>query len=145
MADLELTLNQEKTKFRHVREGFDFLGFTYREGFSAKHQRLVRVRYPQPESMKAIRQRIKEVIQRMPLGAPLSEVIFVVNRILRGWANYFQIGNSYRAACGLAYYVCEQFRIFWRRHKQRKHILGSQVWPNSFFYDKGVHYVPSLL
>ena len=145
LASLELSLNQEKTKLRHVRDGFDFLGFTYREGFSAKHKRLVRVKYPRPKSMKAIRQRIKELIQRMPLGAALSEVIAKVNRILRGWANYFRIGNSYRAAYGLTRYVCEQFRIFWRRRKQRKRIRGSQVWPNSFFYDKGVHYVPSLL
>lgn len=145
LGELGLTLNQEKTKICHVREGFDFLGFTFREAYSAKWKRDVRIKYPRYKSMKAIRQRIKETIKSFPTGVYLEGVIEKVNNMLRGWANYFKIGNSYAAAYGLSVYVCAQLRIFWRRRKQNKRIQGSRRWSNSFFYDKGVYYVPRLL
>ena len=142
---LGLELNQEKTKICHVREGFDFLGFTYREGYSAIWKRSVRVKYPRKKTMKSIRQKIKEVIKSFPLGTELKEVIAAINRKLRGWANYFRIGNAYAAAISLNSYVCMQLRIFWRRRKQRKDISGTRKWPNAYFYEKGVCYVPNLL
>ncbi len=141
----EMEVNEKKTKVCHVREGFDFLGFTFREGYSAGKKRMVRVKYPRAKSMKAIRQRIKEAIKDFPLGDHVEDVIEEVNLKLRGWANYFRIGNSYEAARSLTVYVCAQLRIFWRRRKHHKRIQGTQVWPDSFFYDRGVKYVPSLL
>jgi RNA-directed DNA polymerase len=144
LEELGLKLNEQKTKVTHVRDGFDFLGFTFREGYSAIRKRLVRVKYPRAKSMKAIRMRIKEAVKKYPLGIPLEEVVKDVNRKLRGWANYFRIGNSYIASRALTGYTCEQLRIFWRRRKQRKHKRGTK-WPDSFFYDKGLCYVPSLI
>jgi group II intron reverse transcriptase/maturase len=144
LGELGLKLNEQKTKVSHVRDGFDFLGFTFREGYSAVKKRLARVKYPRAKSMKAIRLRIKETVKKYPLGIPLEEVIKDVNRKLRGWANYFKIGNSYIASRALTEYTCAQLRIFWRRRKQRKHTRGRK-WPDSFFYDKGLCYVPSLI
>jgi group II intron reverse transcriptase/maturase len=144
LGELGLKLNEQKTKVRHVREGFDFLGFTFREGQSAGKKRLARVKYPRAKSMKAIRARIKETVKNHPLGARLEEVIREVNPKLRGWANYFRIGNSYGAARALTVFTCEQLRIFWRRRKQRKNTRGRK-WPDAFFYDKGLCYVPSLI
>ena len=41
LAELGLTLNQEKTKIQHVKYGFDFLGFTYKEAMSTRQNRLL--------------------------------------------------------------------------------------------------------
>jgi len=142
---LGLELNEQKTRLVHVRDGFEFLGYAYREAYSQKQGRPVRVKFPKPKGLKAFRQSLKATIQRMPLGVSLREVIAVVNRKLRGWANYFKRGSSYRAALEIAGYVCEQLRLFWRRRKQRKHQRGTRRWPNGSFYEMGLHYVPKLL
>jgi len=142
---LNLTLNEEKTKIRHVRETFDFVGFTYREAFSQKHGRFVRIKYPRAKSMQKIRDKIKSAVKAIPTGTELSEVITEVNRKLRGWGNYFKIGNSYETALEITEFACEQLRIFWRRHKNRKNTQCSRIWQNKFFYERGLIYVPYLL
>jgi group II intron reverse transcriptase/maturase len=145
LNELGLTVNEEKTRIGHVREGFDFLGFTYREAYSKRQGRLVRVKYPRAKSVRGIQQRIKAAIQTVGLGEAFSEVITAVNRKLRGWANYFRIGNSYAAALGLNEYVCEQLRIWWRRRKQNKRIRGGREWANAFFYRQGLEHLPALV
>lgn len=145
LTDLGLTLNAEKSKLVHVRDSFDFMGFTYREGYSTRWKRKVRVKLPAKKNLKEIRRKIKKRLKKLPLGVSLNEAVKVINPLLRGWANYFRIGNSYEAALGLSQYACDQLRLFWRRRKQRKQIRGSRRWPDSFFYERGVYYVPKLL
>lgn len=145
LGELGLTVNEEKTRIGHVREGFDFLGFTYREAYSSRQGRLVRVKYPRAKSVRGIQQRIKATIQAVGLGEEFREVIAIVNRKLQGWANYFRIGHSYAAALGLNEYVCEQLRIWWRRRKQNKRIRGGRAWANEFFYRQGLAYLPALV
>jgi len=145
LTNLGLTLNKEKTCIRHVEEGFDFLGFTFKEAFNKVTKRKVRIKFPRSKSMKSIRLRIKEKVKSMPLGMDLREVISHVNPILRGWANYFKVGNSSQAADSLTSYACQQLRIFWRRRHQCKRIAGTKIWKNGFFYEKGLCFVPSLL
>lgn len=145
LESLALAVNRDKTRVVHARDGFDFLGFRYKEAWSFRRNRWVRIKFPRPKALKKARQRIKERIRSVPLGEPLTEVIKTVNRTLRGWANYFRIGNSSQAGYDLARYTCEQLRLWWRRHKNRKRIRGTRRWPNSFYYDRGLLYVPALL
>lgn len=145
LSELGLAVNEVKTRIGHVSEGFDFLGFTYREAYSRRQKRKVRVKYPRTKSLKAIRARIKETIRRVPLGEEFGEVIASVNRQLRGWANYFRIGNSSVAALELSAYVGEQLRIWWRRRKQRKRVRGLGAWGNGFFYRHGLVSLPALV
>lgn len=145
LGQMHLTLNREKTTLVHIREGFDFLGFTYKEAYSRKRGQYVRIKFPRAKSMKKARAGIKERVKNIPLGEPLKEAIGALNRKLRGWANYFRIGNSYEAARELASYACQQLRLFLRRRRARKDIVGYRRWPNGFFYEKGLEYVPHLL
>ena len=144
-SSLGLTLNDEKTKIAHVRDGFDFLGYTIKEAYSYKSNRMVRIKFPRPKSEKNMRFKIKEALKSEKLGTDLRLVIAMLNRKLSGWANYFKIGNSYKQALRLADYVCEQLRLYWRRCKHRKDIRGGVKWKNSYFYEKGLYYVPNLL
>ena len=95
--------------------------------------------------MQKIRDNIKSAVKEIPTGKDLSEVISVVNRKLRGWAEYFKIGNSYEPALEITEFACEQLRIFWRRHKNRKNTQCTQIWQNKIFYERGLLYVPYLL
>lgn len=142
---LKLKLNEEKTHSCHIKDGFDFLGFTFREAYSQRRKKLVRIKYPKQSNKKAVCAKIKDAVKSMLTGAPISEIIAKVNRKLRGWANYFKIGNSYETALSISNFACEQLRIFWRRRKQCKNIRGTNTWMNSYFYGKGLYYVPHLL
>ena len=145
LESLGLFLNEEKTKIVHVREGFDFLGYTIKEAYSYDRGKLVRIKFPRPKSEKNMRCKIKDAIKAIPLGNELWEVITMLNRKLSGWANYFKIGNSYKQALRLSGYVCSQLRLYWHRCKHRKNISGTRKWANSYFYEKGLYYVPNLL
>ena len=145
LAALSLTLNEEKTKVCHVREGFNFLGFTYKEAFSFSSLKPVRIKFPNPKRVVGMQRKIKEAVKEFPLGVHLTEVIKTVNRKLSGWAQYFKVGNSYDAALKLSNFACQQLRLFWRRRKQCKDIKGTRKWPNDYFYNKGLNYVPNLL
>ncbi|MCH2205058.1 MAG: hypothetical protein MK132_04190 [Lentisphaerales bacterium] len=145
LSALSLILNEEKTKVCHVREGFNFLGFTCKEAYSYSSLKPVRIKFPNPQRVVGMQRKIKEAVKEFPLGVHLTEVIKTINRKLSGWAQYFKVGNSYDAALKLSNYTCLQLRIFWRRRKQRKDINGYRKWPNDYFYNKGLHYVPKLL
>jgi group II intron reverse transcriptase/maturase len=145
LEEMKLTLNEDKTEIKHVGEGFEFVGFKYRETYSTRQKRLVRTKYPRAKSMKKIRSSIKETLKSLPLGMTLREVIGRINPKLRGWANYFKIGNSYGAGWKLHRYVCDQLRLFWRRRKQLKRINGCRKWKNAYYNENGLLYIPELL
>ncbi len=105
----------------------------------------MRIKTPRVKSVKKMKRSLKEAVREAKLGTDLDVVIGMVNRKLAGWANYFRIGNCYAAALDLSGYACEQLRIYWRRTKGKKSINGYRKWPNRYFYDKGLHYVPELV
>jgi len=95
MDILKLTLHSTKTRVVDMgREGFDFLGFHYHKKKTKKSGKLLPYTWPAPKSMKAVRSKIHFITERKRLSNPLSEVIKYLNRVIRGWRNYFRIGNS---------------------------------------------------
>lgn len=142
---LELKVNPKKTQVVHAKEGFDFLGFRYRMGYSRRLKKVVPVKFPRAKAMKSIRWRIKEVVKQIPLGKDVNEGITAVNSKLRGWANYFRVGNAYKESEKLAEYACSQLRLFLRRKYQKKGRQWYDRFPNRYFYKRGLHLVPSLL
>lgn len=145
LDSLELTLNREKTRICHVSKGFTFLGFMFKEAYSYRLKRKVRIKYPSPKNMKKMRKSLKETVKGIKLGTDLREVIQIINRKIEGWVNYFKIGNSYKQALEISNYACEQLRIYWRRKKHKKRIRGTNKWKNSYFYEKELYYAPNLL
>ena len=95
MATLKLTLHPTKTRIVDMgRDGFDFLGFHFHKKKARNSGKLLPYIWPAPKAMKAIRSKIHFITERMRLSNPLSEVIKFLNRVIRGWRNYFRLGNS---------------------------------------------------
>jgi RNA-directed DNA polymerase len=95
MHILKLTLHPTKTRIVDLgRDGFDFLGFHFHKKKARKSGKLLPYIWPAPKAMKAIRSKIHLITERMRLSNPLSEVIKFLNRVIRGWRNYFRLGNS---------------------------------------------------
>jgi len=118
MAILKLTLHPTKTRVVDMgQDGFDFLGFHFHKKKSLKGNKLLPYNWPAPKAMKAVRSKIHLITERKSLSNPLSEVIKFLNRVIRGWRNYFRIGN-----CTLKFQQLDCFVRYrleqWVRSKQ---------------------------
>lgn len=123
-AGLHLTLHPEKTRLVYLgdgRHGFDFLGWHVRMVRSWRWQRRYCQRWPSGRAMTAIRQRIRAVTgPRYQLGRPIDDIVREMNPVLRGWGQYFRVGNSARKFSQIDSYVHERLALFDSK-KRRKH------------------------
>jgi len=147
VEELSLTVNLDKTCVTHAGDGFDFLGFSFRKGqymWNGQSRSTV-VKVPRAKARKGIRQRIKDALKAIPLGEPIQKAVSAVNVRLRGWANYFRIGNAYAALRHLVWYSVGQLQLFLRRRYQRKAVRDSRRYPASYFHERhGLYTVGSL-
>ena len=145
LTGLDLKLNQEKSRVVYLKEGFDFLGYHFTKGYSTRKRKDVVIKFPSAKATRGIRGKIKAVLMKQCLGNNLKEVVDSVNVRLRGWANYFKTGNSYRQFCEIDRYATEQLRLFLRRRYQRKMNRGYRVFPNRhLFKNLGLLYLPEI-
>jgi RNA-directed DNA polymerase len=120
-----LELSEEKTKIRHLTEGFDFLGFNIRHYDSILTTRtgyklLIK---PSGESVKKIRKKLRDKWMSL-LGSSAEVVIKELNPIVRGWANYFRIGVSSRTFSKLDHWMYTREL----RYAKRTHPCKSLKW-----------------
>ena len=114
---LGLVLNREKTHVVHVSRGFDFLGMTFRynrTSGAATRLKYNCYRWPRRKAMDALREKIRTKIGRR-YYLSLQEIIREINPILRGWRNFFKVGNSERHFYRLDRFVMNRLRIFVKR------------------------------
>jgi len=95
MELLKLTLHPTKTRVVDMgQDGFDFLGFHFHKKKSRKSGKLLPYIWASPKSMMNIRRKIHFITERRRLSNTLNEGIKFLNMVIRGWRNYFRIGNS---------------------------------------------------
>jgi group II intron reverse transcriptase/maturase len=122
MMRLKLTLHPTKTRVVDMgREGFDFLGFHFHKLRSKRTNKLLPYIWPSQKAMKAVRARIQDITTRKRLSNPLEEVVKYLNKVIRGWRNYFRIGNSTMKLQDLDRYVWYRLR---QRLRSRKGARG---------------------
>jgi group II intron reverse transcriptase/maturase len=146
MGILKLMLHPTKTRVVDMgHDGFDFLGFHFHKKKSMKSNKLLPYNWPAPKAMKAVRSKIHMITERKSLSNPLTEVIKFLNRVIRGWRNYFRIGNCTLKFQQLDRYVryrLEQWvksklgpRGHWNEHAFRAMLLQHGL---EYFYLSGV-------
>lgn len=134
MESHHLTLHPSKTKISHEpsdEHGFDFLGYTFREGF----------RYARVKAIEGIRNKIRLGTRRQP-GKSILAVIAELNPVLRGWFEYFKHArrNTFRFIDG---FVRRRLRSILRKYQKKKggtgrNVLDHIAWPNTFFAKLGL-------
>lgn len=91
--DLQMDLSEEKTLITHIQDGFDFLGYTIRLSTRAKDGQKGLYCYPSKRALQGYMRKVKHLTTRSTVLTE-AEVLLRINRIVRGWANYFRYGNS---------------------------------------------------
>jgi hypothetical protein len=85
-------------------------------------------RWPSARAMKSIRARIRELTDRRYSGLPIDAAVERINPVLRGWGNYFRVGNSAQKFAQIDSYVHERLAIL----ACNKHQLSGRKWVSRF-------------
>lgn len=136
MATLKLEVNQQKTRLCHVPEGsFDFLGYTLGRCYRVKTGQAYIGTKPSKKSVRKICQSISQKTRREAKGRDTEELVGELNLLLKGWANYFQLGSVSKAYESVDSHVRHRLRQWLRRKHQIKG-RAEQQFPDGFLYQQ---------
>jgi len=120
---LKLTINRDKTrivKLSEEGECVNFLGYSFRfdRDLKGRRQKYLNM-FPADKSVAGIKEKIKEKTGR-PSQNSLTNVIVEINRMTRGWTNYFKLGYPRMAFRDVNYYMLTRFYRFTKNRSQRR-------------------------
>ena len=125
MSRLKLTVNEAKTHLCHMPdESFDFLGYTIVRCYSPRTGRSYIGTRPSKKRVQRICVTISEMTSRRSLLRDVQEQVESLNRVLRGWANYFCLGPVSKPYRAIDAHVCQRLR----RWLCGKHKIDSSGW-----------------
>jgi RNA-directed DNA polymerase len=136
LAPLRVELNTEKTKVADTVKGetFGFLGFDLRRVLNRKQNRYYILMTPKKKARIAIKAEIREII-RHGGATPAKELVSQLNAVVKGWVQYFRVGNANRAFSEVRDYLEMKVRtLLTRRKRRRKTSVGWRRWSNEYLY-----------
>jgi len=134
LAKLRVEINEDKSRMVDLAEGesFSFLGFEYRRIRSRKG--MWRPYYaPKLKKRTALFAKLREIFRRN-VSQPVGKVIEKINPILRGWVNYFRIGDSSRCFSMVKRWVEKKVRRHLMRARGRKG-MGWKRWSREWLHN----------
>ncbi len=125
LADIGLSVAESKSGVKKMSEGFEFLGFSV----------LGRYLRPRPKSLSAFKDRVRSLTRRQ---APVSirQMIEDLNPVIRGWGNYFALGDVVELFSGLDGWIRTRLRSKARGSMAR--LISRRIMPNSVLRDLGL-------
>lgn len=130
-----VSLNAEKTRLVTITDpgaSFAFLGFEFRWEWSPRTGRWYASRVPRPKKVIAVLQEVGKILRRSR-HLPMPVAVAQVNSVLRGWVNYFRVGNSGRAFDKVKYEVDRKVRRLAAKKCKRKG-FGWKRWSSAVVY-----------
>ena len=134
MDRLGLTVNEAKTRVCHVpADSFDFLGYTIGQCYSTRTGRAYIGTRPSKTRIARLRRTVHELTSRRWLWMGPEEQVGRLNRVLRGWANYFCLGPVSKAYRGVDLHTRLRLR-HWLSRKHRLQNRGTSRFPIEYLY-----------
>ena len=130
---LDVQMNQDKTRIVDLTQDqtFSFLGFDYRRAKTLRKVWGVRVT-PRMRARTTLLRKLKDVFRRYQ-SQPVDRIILLINPILRGWVNYFRVGNSSRCFGYVRDWVEKKIRCHLMRSRKRRG-FGWKRWSRAWLY-----------
>ena len=122
-STLRLALSVEKTKITHITEGFTFLGYhvVRRTGITGKQ--VPKILIP-TEAERTIRAKIRAILAPHTYGASANAKIHALNKLLRGWCEYYRTVSSPTRGFRRLQQVVYWAMVHWLGRKYRLAIPG---------------------
>jgi RNA-directed DNA polymerase len=133
-AELQVVVNEEKSRTVDLVRGesFSFLGFEFRRIRSRRG--VWRAHYtPRLLRRTALLRKLKDVFRRHQ-SQPVNRVVTLINPMLRGWVNYFAVGNSSECFGFIKDWVEKKVRRHMMRARKRKG-FGWKRWSRQWLYE----------
>jgi RNA-directed DNA polymerase len=135
LAPMGLRLSEDKTRVCHIDEGFDFLGWRIQRRLRrGQAGRKAVYTYPSKKALASVMTKVRSLTSRAK-HRTLADLLISVNRVLRGWCNYFRHGVSSKTFSYLDHFTW--WRIFgWLRKRHdglnkqtlvRRHLPGWKI------------------
>ena len=143
---LDVQMNQDKTRIVDLTQDqtFSFLGFDYRRAKTRRKVWGVSIT-PRMKARTVLLRKLKDVFRRHQ-SQPVDRIIYLINPILRGWVNYFRVGNSSKCFGYVKDCVVKKIRRHLMYARKRRG-FGWNRWSRAWFYktlglynDYGVRY-----
>jgi RNA-directed DNA polymerase len=138
LNQIKVELNEEKTKTVDLSKGetFSFLGFDFRQT-KTKQGKIGIQRTPVMKARTKLLGKLKEIFHNHR-SQLMSRMIELINPVMRGWVNYFRIGNSSK---------CFRYVKSWVEKKIRRHMMkagkrkgfGWKRWSTNKLYEMGLY------
>jgi RNA-directed DNA polymerase len=136
LAALEVEVNEEKSRKVELTEGegsFGFLGFEFRR-VRGRNGKLRPQFVPKMKKRTELLRSLKPIFRGLR-SQPVEWVLEEIKPRLRGWVNYFNVGDSYR---------CFSYIRDWVEKKVRRHLMrakgrsgfGWKRWSRQWLYEE---------
>jgi RNA-directed DNA polymerase len=135
LVKLRVEINEEKSKIVDLASGgsFTFLGFEYRR-ILGRNRKWRPYYAPKLKKRTALLAKLKEIF-RQNISQPVGRVIEQINPILRGWVNYFAVGDSSECFSFVKDWVAKKVRGHLMRARERSG-LGWKRWSMKWLYEE---------
>lgn len=116
-----LTLNEDKTRLVDFnREGFVFLGFQFHRRKSVCSGKWYIHIEPSRKAQQKLRDAVRKELNHWTRWQAATVAVAKVNRIVRGWVNYFYYGQCARVFNRLKLWLFLRYRNWlWQKHKRK--------------------------
>jgi group II intron reverse transcriptase/maturase len=136
MQKLRLAVNEAKTRLRRVPdESVDFLGYTIGRCYSPKTGRAYIGTRPSRKSIQRVCREVTEMTSRRWLLLDAEDRVVRINRLLRGWSNYFCLGPVSKAYRCVDWHARRRLRQ-WLRAKHKVRGEGTSRFPDQYLHEE---------